>query len=161
MLTYPMLNDHPIDKWMVTEKDELRQRNLPITCLKGDLVTRLFKAIQGEENIDGGTLPADGLKGGETPGSIDASVYEALGEANVDEGVCEVMKQGGGGGLVISVTESNNESLVPNTKAINEVAISTIEKGQRTLNDDTEVVPCSQVINSLISSVAYYTDKAS
>jgi hypothetical protein len=138
MLTYPTLNGRPVDKWMVTElKDELRQRNLPITGLKDDLVRRLFEAIQDEENTDGGTLPAEGLKGGETPGSVDVSVYEASGEADVDEGVSEVMKQGED--VVISVTESINESLVPTTEAIHEAVISTVETGQRTLNDDTEV----------------------
>jgi apoptotic chromatin condensation inducer in the nucleus len=142
MLTYPTLNGRPVDKWMVTElKDELRQRNLPITGLKDDLVRRLFEAIQDEENTDGGTLPAEGLKGGETPGSVDVSVYEASGEADVDEGVSEVMKQGED--VVISVTESINESLVPTTEAIHEAVISTVETGQRTLNDDTEVVPYS------------------
>jgi apoptotic chromatin condensation inducer in the nucleus len=80
---------------MVTElKDEFRQRNLPIIGLKGDLVRRLFEAIQGEENIDSGTLLTQGLKGGETHGSVDASVYETSREANV-EGVSEVIKQGG------------------------------------------------------------------
>jgi hypothetical protein len=46
------------------------------------------------------------IRNGETPGSIDASVYEALGEANVDEGVCEVMKQGGGGGGLFSLLQN-------------------------------------------------------
>jgi hypothetical protein len=104
-------------------------------------VRRLFEAIQGEENTDGGTLPAEGLKGGETPSSIDAPVWEASGEANVDEGVSKVMKQGVD--LVISIRESINESLVPTTEAMNEAVISTTETGQRTLNDDTEVVPYS------------------
>jgi len=54
MSTYPMLNDRPIDQWMVTElKDELLRRNLPVTGLKDDLVKRLFVAIQ-DKILDGG-----------------------------------------------------------------------------------------------------------
>jgi len=49
-----MLNDRPIDQWMVTElKDELLRRNLPVTGLKDDLVKRLFEAIQ-DKILDGG-----------------------------------------------------------------------------------------------------------
>ena len=60
MSTYPMLNDRPIDQWMVTElKDELLRRNLPVTGLKDDLVKRLFEAIQ-DKILDGGEKTSGG-----------------------------------------------------------------------------------------------------
>ncbi|KAK3125761.1 hypothetical protein QOZ80_7BG0609420 [Eleusine coracana subsp. coracana] len=123
---------------MSTElKDELQQRNLPITDLKDDLVKRLSEEIQHEENTDGETPPDEGLKRDVTPGSVDVSVCQASGERNVDEGVSEVMKQVGD--VVISVTESINESLVPTTKSSKESVVGTSESSQRTLDAVTEI----------------------
>ncbi|CAL5071662.1 unnamed protein product [Urochloa decumbens] len=142
MLTYPMLNDRPIDQWMVTElKDELQRRNLPVSGLKDDLVKRLFEAIQdkvldGGEKTSGGT-PREELKGGEIPGSVDASVNETLIEEHVDEGSCEVRKQGAD--LVISVTEAYDESILATSEVTQEAVIGTAEASQRSLDAVAEV----------------------
>ncbi|GJN10955.1 hypothetical protein PR202_ga29105 [Eleusine coracana subsp. coracana] len=123
---------------MSTElKDELQQRNLPITDLKDDLMKRLSEEIQHEENTDGETPPDEGLKRVVTPGSVDVSVCQASGERNVDEGMSEVMKQVRD--VVISVTESVNESLVPTTKSRKESVVGTSESSQRTLDAVTEI----------------------
>ncbi|XP_062187426.1 uncharacterized protein LOC133890840 [Phragmites australis] len=143
MSTYPVLNDQPIDQWKVTElKNELQKRNLPIKGLKDDLVKRLFEAIQGEivdggERTHGGTPLAEELKGGETPGPVDASVYQASVEQNVDEDPSEVTKQGEY--PVISVTEASNESLVATTEVSQEAVVGTAEVSQRTLDAVAEV----------------------
>jgi len=80
MSTYPVLNDRPIDQWTVTElKDELERRYLLVNGLKDDLLKRLFEAMQ-DEILDGEgkatvvTSPPEEPDGGETPGSIVASV---------------------------------------------------------------------------------------
>ncbi|CAL5084168.1 unnamed protein product [Urochloa decumbens] len=142
MLTYPMLNDRPIDQWMVTElKDELQRRNLPVSGLKNDLVKRLFEAIQdkvldGGEKTSGGA-PREELKGGEIPGSVDASVNEASIEEHIDGGSCEVRKQGAD--LVISVTEAYDESILATSEVTQEAVIGTAEASQRSLDAVAEV----------------------
>ncbi|XP_025803765.1 uncharacterized protein LOC112882830 isoform X2 [Panicum hallii] len=136
MSTYPMLNDRPIDQWMVTElKDELLRRNLPVTGLKNDLVKRLFEAIQdnildGGEKTSGGT-PED-LKGGETPGSVDTSVNQASIGEHIDEVASEVMEQGAD--LVISVTEAYDESILATSEVTQEAVAGTAEASQRSLD---------------------------
>ncbi|OEL34934.1 hypothetical protein BAE44_0004047, partial [Dichanthelium oligosanthes] len=143
MSTYPVLNNRPIDQWMVTElKDELQRRNLPISDLKDDLVKRLFEAIQDEiidggEKTSGGTPPPEELKGGETAGSADASVNQASIEQHVDEGVSEVMKQGAD--LVISVTEAYDESMFATSEVTQEAVVDAAEASQRSLDAVAEV----------------------
>uniref|UniRef100_A0A0A8XY03 SAP domain-containing protein n=1 Tax=Arundo donax TaxID=35708 RepID=A0A0A8XY03_ARUDO len=125
MSTYPVLNDEPVDQWKVTElKDELQRRNLPIEGLKDDLVKRLFDAIQGEilnggEQTNVGTPAAEELKGGVTPGPVDASVYQSSMEQNDP---------------VICVIEASNESLVATTEVSQEAVIGAAEVSQRTLD---------------------------
>ncbi|KAG2638491.1 hypothetical protein PVAP13_2NG598100 [Panicum virgatum] len=141
MSTYPMLNDRPIDQWMVTElKDELLRRNLPVTGLKDDLVKRLFEAIQdkilhGREKTSGG-IPED-LKGGEIPGSVDASVNQASIEEHIGEVASEVTGQGAG--LGISVTEAYDESILATSEVTQEAVAGTAEASQRSFDAIAEV----------------------
>ncbi|RLN36296.1 uncharacterized protein C2845_PM03G13420 [Panicum miliaceum] len=141
MSTYPMLNYRPIDQWMVTElKDELLRRNLPVTGLKDDLVKRLVEAFQ-DKILDGGEKTSDGtpedLKGGETPGSVDASVNQASIEEHLDEVASEVTEQGAD--LVISVTEPYDESILATSEVTQEAVAGTAEASQRSLDAVAEV----------------------
>ncbi|KAL6656999.1 hypothetical protein ACP70R_004779 [Stipagrostis hirtigluma subsp. patula] len=155
MSTYPVLDERPIDQWKVTElKDELERRKLPIKGLKDDLVRTLFEAIQGEA-LDGGeetspvTPPVEELKGGETTGSRDASVYEALIEQNVDEGLSEVTKQGADPDTY--VTDTSNESLVANLDVSQEAIVGTAEVSQLVVVGTAEVSQKGVVGNREVS----------
>uniref|UniRef100_K3ZR26 SAP domain-containing protein n=1 Tax=Setaria italica TaxID=4555 RepID=K3ZR26_SETIT len=136
---------------MVAElKDELQRRNLPVSGLKNDLVKRLFEAIQDKILDDGektnGGIPPEELKGGETPGSVDASVNQASIKELVDEGASEVMKQGAD--LVISVTEAYDESILTTSEVTQEAVVGTPEASQRSLD------AVARVESSLVDTAA-------
>jgi len=129
MSTYPVLNDRPIDQWTVTE-------------LKDDLLKRLFEAMQ-DEILDGEgkatvvTSPPEEPDGGETPGSIVASVNQASIEQHVDKGASEVAKQGAD--LVISVIEAYDESTFATSEVTQEAVVGTVEASQKSLDAVAEV----------------------
>jgi len=143
MSTYPVLNDRPIDQWTVTElKDELERRYLLVSGLKDDLLKRLFEAMQ-DEILDGEgkatvvTSPPEEPDGGETPGSIVASVNQASIEQHVDKGASEVAKQGAD--LVISVTEAYDESTFATSEVTQEAVVGTAKASQKSLDAVAEV----------------------
>jgi apoptotic chromatin condensation inducer in the nucleus len=123
-------------------KDELERRYLPVSGLKDDLLKRLFEVMQdeildGEGKATGVTFPPEELKGGETPGSIDASVNQASIEQHVDKGASEVAKQGAD--LVISVTEAYDESTFATSEVTQVAVVGTAEANQKSLDAVAEV----------------------